>query len=177
MTTEAPLKSALIDSSSAIILFKAGVADTAADAWCLMAPTSVIDELTVANQPGARWFGQMAASGRLHPIALDNRPSEKPPRNLERMGHGERDTLQLFLDGWGDFVLVDDGQAAGFCRRHRIPYTNALLVPRILALAGVALNGGSRAAMERVSKMGRYSAEVLDYARTCPDHHLERFLP
>jgi hypothetical protein len=176
VTAEGSLKTALIDSSSAIILFKADVVDTAADAWSLMAPASVIDELTVVDQPGAKWFDRMAASGRLQPIA-PSPPGSNPFRRLDRMGKGERDTLRLYLDGWGDFVLVDDGQAAGFCRKHRIPYTSALLVPRILALAGIALSGGSGAAMERVFRLGRYSDEVLAYARNCPDDHLERFLP
>lgn len=171
------MRKVLIDASSAILLFKAGLIRAAAEAWALIITPSVLEELIVEGHPGTSAFRQMALTGRLSTSAPGNRPEIAFPRELKRMGSGERDTLSLFLSGTGDFIVVDDGRAAGFCRTHGIPYINALLVPRILNRARVELPISWSEAMNAVFRTGRYSNDVLDYARLCADHSLEAFMP
>lgn len=170
------MRDVLIDASSAILLFKAALIDLAAEAWSLTATPSVLDELAVSGQPGARTFQQMADAGRLRIAAFSPRPADRL-RNRSRMGIGERDTLALYRSGTGDFIIIDDGPAAAFCRTHRIPYINALLVPRILAISGREPASDWPIAMETVFRIGRYAEAIAAYARSCPDQRLVAFLP
>jgi hypothetical protein len=164
----------LIDSSSAILLFKAGWASIAARAWRLMVPPSVARELTVARRTGAADFLRMMAAGWIQVKAPETSTTAV---DRSRMGQGEKDVLRLYHSGCGAFIIVDDGRAAGFCRDRSIPYTNALLVPRILALAGEALPCDWHAGMAALSRLGRYSEAVRRYARDCPDWRLAAFKP
>ncbi|MFZ7125290.1 MAG: hypothetical protein ACOWWM_03935 [Desulfobacterales bacterium] len=170
------MRTLLIDTSSAILLYKTGLIGTAADAWRLLAVPAVVEELMVDGQPGTPEFGGMLAAGRLGAIGTPTRKSPRIPE-LERLGAGERDTIMAFLNGSGSFILIDDGPAAGYCRSRSIPYINALLVPRILALAGIHVPAGWPVAMTAVDRAGRYSDAIRDHARHCPDRWLEPFLP
>lgn len=171
------MRKVLVDASSAILLFKAGLIGATAEAWELVITPSVMQELLVEGHPGTPVFRQMALAGRLTTSAPGKRPEIAFLRDLDRMGRGERDTLNLFLSGTGEFIIIDDGRAAGFCRTHEIPYINALLVPRILERAGADLPVIWSEAMDKVFRTGRYSDDIMDYAKFCPDHSLEAFMP
>jgi hypothetical protein len=173
---EPPRRDAVIDSSSAILLFKVGWISLAAASWRLLLPPSVARELTVPRMPGARAFERMIAEGRL--VLADPGPEAATPDGAAgRLGAGERDALGLYLSGWGAFVIVDDGRAASVCRTRGIPYINALLVPRVLSRAGQPLPCPWRTAMEELCRQGRYSETVRRHAYGCSDRSLEPFRP
>lgn len=90
---------------------------------------------------------------------------------------GERATLAAMAAGRGDFVIIDDGAGARFCRRHAIPYINALLCPRILKLAGRLSAPAAAAHMDRIRRQGRYAPAIVAFAYDCEDAILEPFLP
>ncbi|MBN2159942.1 MAG: hypothetical protein JW807_11150 [Spirochaetes bacterium] len=95
---------------------------------------------------------------------------------LQGLDVGERDTIRLFRAGIGEIIILDDWKGASYCKNNAIPYINALLVPRILLLAGIISKSESEESMSRIVENGWYSQWVIDYARFCPDEKLLPFL-
>ena len=169
------LKTVLVDASSAILLHKADLLARMQAAFHFCVTASVYGELTDYQRPGARAFARRRRDRQitiLTPIRAS--ASHALPANLHQ---GERDTLLCFMDGGVDFIVIDDGRGASFCRRAGIPYVNALLCPRMLASADRLTPAGARAAMARIAELGRYSDGVKHYAATCSDTALSAFLP
>ena len=95
---------------------------------------SVNEELTHDGYPGAKEFADCLAEKKCS-LAPGDQTAEihgtllKGVAGLDR---GELDTIRLYKKGYGDFVITDDGRGAGYCKRHKIPFINALLFPRVL---------------------------------------------
>lgn len=172
------MKSILIDSSSAILLHKSGWLDATWAKFHLKTGRAVFRELTIPGYPGADRFQRLVAAGEMEVLPLIDTPPGSGDAALNEMGPGERECITLFLAGSGQFILLDDGRGARYCRDHRIPYVNALLIPRILALADPTIGVQAVAdAMAQISHLGRYATWVRDYARNCEDTTLAPFLP
>ncbi len=172
------MRTVLIDTSSAILLYKGGLFQAMASAYRLTAAGAVPGELTREGYPGASVFAAALAAGRLARLdstAIATPPALKKPGT--RVHAGERDTLTALLDGRGEFVIMDDGAGAQFCRLHHIPYINALLCPRILHLAGRLGPQAAAVHTARLRDLGRYAPAILDFADTCEDAVLRPFLP
>ncbi len=168
------MKTAVIDASSAILLFKADLLELMAAAFRLCVVPAVVQEITVAGRYGAAEFKAAAAAGLLEAVA--------PPRadglpRLAALDKGERDTILAFEQGAADFIIMDDRKGALYCRSRRIPYINALLCPGVLGAAGYLDENAQSTAFDRVLRLGRYSRWVTDFARACTLRDLRRFLP
>ncbi|MBI9084158.1 MAG: hypothetical protein JEZ11_11215 [Desulfobacterales bacterium] len=163
----------VIDASSAILLFKAGLLDLLTRVYRIVMTPSVLDETTRPGYPGARLVESLRSAGAI--VILASKPADVD--GLPTLGRGERDTIGAFLQGAADFVIIDDGKGAGFCRDHAIPYINALLVPRILVLSGQMSPRDGRKHTEAILAVGRYSPQIANYAATCPPEVLDFFLP
>ena len=146
---------ALIDASSAILLFKAGLIKICCDGFHLLMTRSVFDEVTV---PG-----------------LDLRGNRNAP-GLQRLDRGERDTLQHYLNGAARFVIIDDGKGVKACRRYGIPHVNALLCPKLLYHAGWMAAPHARLFFAHIASLGRYAATVVKWAETCDESDLSFFI-
>lgn len=169
------MKTVLMDASSAILLHKAALLADMLTAFRIRLTASVYEELTRHRRPGAR---TVARSCRDRRIAVVTPNGAAGPHHLPASLHrGERDTLLCFLDGGSDFIIIDDGAGAGYCRREAIPYVNALLCPRLLAAGGRLSPDDARWAMARISDLGHYSAWIKRHADTCHDSALSAFLP
>lgn len=172
------MKSVLIDSSSAILLFKSGWLDATLNHFLLKTGRAASRELTIPGYPGASRFQLLLERARIEVLPPIPAPSNNRDTALTGMGDGERECIRHFLAGAGRFILIDDGRAAAYCRAHRIPYVNALLMPRILALADSAIDGAAiKDAMATIYKLGRYAPWVRDHARNCSDTTLHPFSP
>jgi hypothetical protein len=169
------MKPVLMDASSAILLFKARRLGDILARYRVLLPASVLAELTVSGRPGERRFGGLVRTGCAQVLAPPDEESA-PPVVLRRLGAGERDCIRAFLDGHGDFILMDDGKGAGYCRRVGIPYVNALLVPRLLE-PGSPSPRRVLADMQRIYRLGRYAPWVLSHATRLTPRDLHRFLP
>ena len=169
-------KAVLIDASSAILLFKTAWMDPLLNRYRVGTGPTVYREMTVPDHPGAEAFARWRQEGRLV-LYTRNGPTAEPPAVLGRLDAGERECIDLYWQGAGKFIMVDDGPAAAFCRRAAIPYVNALLVPRLLTPRPVPDRTGLKNAVMAVYAEGRYAAWVLEYALTCPDDDLAFFLP
>ncbi|WP_419662483.1 uncharacterized protein Dvar_29460 [Desulfosarcina variabilis str. Montpellier] len=169
---------AIIDASSAILLYKAGLLDAYCRMIQLLMTRSVFAEVTVPQQCGADAIGHL--SGQRPGIVVLDDPRHpdchESVADIGRLHRGERDTLLHYLNGAARFVVIDDGKAVRVCRRQDIPHINALLVPKLLYFA-------QRLSMDqidhyffRLCSLGRYSDKVVDWAKRCGASQLEFFL-
>jgi hypothetical protein len=173
------MKAALIDTSSAILLFKADLFQRLIRTYRIMMAGSVFRELTLDGYPGAALFREYGLSHRLEakgalPVGAGGEGARPEGLSLDI---GERETIHHYLAGSGSFIIIDDGKGAGFCRDHGIPYINALLFPRILLLTGNLTAETYWTATRAIIGAGRYAPGVIAYARSCPAAALRFFLP
>ncbi len=172
------MKHVLVDSSSAILLFKSGWLEPLVDYYLLKTGWAAHRELTIPGYPGADLFRQLFEQGKINILPSGTVATIHGDSALNAMGAGESECIRHFLNGAGDFILVDDGRAAAYCRVRQIPYVNALLVPRILALVNEEITYQEIAdAMARIYALGRYAPWVWDHARRCGDAALAAFRP
>lgn len=133
------MKTVLTDASSAILLFRAGLFPALISFFRIMVAESVYAELTVRGYPGAETFCKAGADGHLIVLPAGTVSAIRHPELFmpsQSVRKGEGDTIRLWLSGEGDFILMNDCKGAAFCRNHGIPYSSAILFPRILALSG-----------------------------------------
>jgi hypothetical protein len=168
-------KSALIDASSAILLFKSRWLQSAAAAYTLKAAESVRRELTVPGYPGSDDFRRMVAEGLLEVLPTCAGPPL--PADVAALDPGERECIALFLAGRADFIIIDDGRGSACCRRRGIPYVNALLMPRLLAPAAGAQAQDVAQAVQEIFRLGHYASWVLDFALQSSPEALAVFRP
>ncbi len=167
-------KPVLVDSSSAIILFKSGSFEQFSDYYRVIIPPSVYSEVTREGYAGSNEFIKYHDQCRFYVYAGsgpgDIGESYKP--EMKGLGAGEKDTILLYYYGTGDMIVLDDGRGAAYCKNHGIPYINALLVPRILCMAGLIIQEERDRMMKRIIECGRYSQKIIEYARFCDDGKL-----
>jgi hypothetical protein len=164
---------AVIDASSLILLVKAGLLDMSAMAFCMVMTPSVLAEATRPGYPGAGRIDALHRAGSIG-IRVPGPPGAEVPSGL---GQGERHTIHAFLQGLADFVIIDDGKGAGFCRRRQIPYINALLVPKLLWFAGRMGEAAYRGHTQRLLTIGRYTPAIVRFARDCAARDIDFFIP
>lgn len=172
------LKTALIDASSAILLFKADLLDPLLDNYNLVMVPTVYREITPTGYAGAGTFCRAYQRGRFR-LVPQSRSEEQPPHREAwpaALNRGERETIHCFQAGCGDFIIIDDGRGAAYCRASGIPYINALLFPRILYFSRRITKEVSEASMARLRAKGRYAAWVVDFARRASAEELAGFL-
>ena len=173
-----PKKKAILDASSAIILYKADLHTITADLYNLLMVPSVVDEVTQKNYPGAGAYQQLIAAHRITTAhSVEKVPQQKDSKRLTTLDPGEKDSIRMLLNGTGDFLITDDGDAAKFCRQTSLPFINALLIPTILTVIEPEKADHWHLCGNRVMTIGRYSEWVINYARNCSKNELSHFLP
>lgn len=169
------MKSALIDASSAILLYKAKIFDDVCLAYHLLVVPAVYAEITVARRSGATAFRQAYARNRIE------RLKQPCPHAADQvamaLGTGERDTVAAYLEGASHFVIIDDGKGAQACRVNGIPHINALLCAKILLHSGLIESDLFESAFNHLLSIGRYSLKVIEYAQACTSEMLADFFP
>jgi hypothetical protein len=173
------MKKCLIDASSAILLFKCDMFQDLLATYRIIMAVSVFKELRGDGYPGARQFKEWVL--KEHIIVVSPTEGKFSTGNAgsigTNLGNGERDTLLCFHAGNGEFIMVDDGKAARHCRNNSIPYINALLFPRILYLADMVAESKYLQRTMILTKIGRYSQDIIDFARNSTKRELSFFLP
>lgn len=170
----------LVDASSAILLFKTGLFESLMDTYAVQMATSVYTEVTCDGYAGAKSFRRYRNRLMIQVISLNLFSRDKAGVKTDlpdRFGAGERETIMLFGKGAGDFIIIDDGRGAAWCRDHKIPYINALLFPRILQAIDILSTENCRRFMSRIISIGRYSSPIIAFARSCDTHYLKFFFP
>ena len=132
------MKGILLDASSAILLAKAGFHDLLATSYSILMSDSVFDEITRKGLAGSSEYEKLLREKHLEVLPVSSPQSwSGADAPLQRLDRGERDTLLLFQEGRGDFVVTDDGAAARFCLNNRVPFVNSLLLLRLLHHSGM----------------------------------------
>jgi hypothetical protein len=171
---------ALTDSSSAILLYRAGLFSKITTLYELVMTSSVFAELTVTGYPGATAFENAQQRGEVTVVSLREETAHTQPyEDLKALawGPGERDTIVQYYRGMGDFVLVDDKKAAEYCANRDIPFINALLAARLLHLVKFISVNEYEKAKQKLLTIGRYSDSIISYALHCPRDKLSFFAP
>jgi predicted nucleic acid-binding protein len=167
------MKDILVDASSAILLYKTGLLPTLAEYYRIIIPMTVYLELTRPTYPGAALIEQWVTKNTISICTI----TESATANLPALDPGERDIILAFSQGQGDFIVIDDGKAARFCRANSIPFINALLVPKIFFKAGIINATSQDQHGATLLSLGRYSKAVRHYADTCGRVELLPFMP
>ena len=169
-------KTAIIDAASAILLTRAGAFTRFADRYPLVMSTAVFAEVTLPGYPGSTRLNTYFHERRFRvaPIAHGTDAQAAWAAGLHA---GERATIALYFAQQGDFVVIDDGRGAGVCRRERIPYINALLVPRLLYYTGDASADWAEEKADIIRKRGHYGKEIVRFADAATAADFEPFLP
>jgi len=173
------MKTGILDASSAILLFKAGLYQILVDSYQIIIADSVDAELVKEGYAGADVFARNRTCHKITVLKVQEAAYQRPGSHSELLSldRGERDTVVCFASGVGDFVITDDGRAARYCRNNGIPYINALLFPRILFFCGQLPFHLCQQTMQYLIAIGRYSREVIHFAASCSREELMPFLP
>jgi len=166
------MKKCLIDSSSAILLYKSGLIQTLTSTFDVRVGTVVYKELTCSGYPGCEQFKKYFQGKQLEWQKKKGEEYCPHPMIIAALDPGERQTLLLFQEGLADFIIVDDGSAVRCCQKLSIPHINALLVPRIFCIAGKISREVCRQKMGQLTEIGHYGRNVIDYAWRCVDSRL-----
>ncbi len=172
------MKTAVLDASSAILLYKAGLYQKLVDAYQLIIADSVHAELVKKGYPGAEIFAHSSIYRKIKVWQIqETKCNQFSHPDILSLHKGERDTVLCFCGGGGDFIITDDGRAARYCRNNNIPYINALLVPRILFFCQQLCAQLCQQTTQYLTAIGRYSPDIINFADNCTREDLEHFFP
>ena len=170
------MKLVLMDSSSAILLYHAGIMEPFISTYPVGITEAVQSELTAHGGSGATEFAEYIRRGHIT-LVDTGRMAPNDNHGLSKLDHGEQTLIQALIDGAGRFIVIDDKKGAQFLRAHDLPYINALLVPRILRAAGALSPSMAENAFICLKSRGRYASWIIDYASSCPMYDLRFFMP
>jgi hypothetical protein len=169
---------AIIDASSAILLARVGLIQMCCQRFHLRMCRHVFDEVTAVARAGSAELRALAEQQPGVEVleAPAHIPTGRVAADLMRLHRGERDTLCHFLDGAARFVIIDDGKGIQLCRRHDVPYINALLCPRLFYFSGWITELQARSFSDQIASLGRYSEAVCRWAEACTPSDLHFFM-
>lgn len=173
------MKSIIIDTSSAILLFKSGLIALLVKNYNTLVAHSVYNELTQHGYPGAADIKQLCECGRIKVLKqIHPKPDcqESFPA-LPVLNSGERETLQQQMGGVGDFIIIDDGRAVKYCLKASLPFINALLFPRILLMVKAISASEYHQKKAEIIQYGHYSEGIVEMAQNLSDRAIQPFLP
>lgn len=164
------------DASSAILLFKAGLFEQLVNVVSIVMAPSVYDEITQAEYPGAVFFRNAKQKGLFTIKKSIKNQGVIQALCTSSLDSGEKETIELFLLNKKGFILTDDGKAARYCTRHKLPFINALLVPKLFYYNNILDEKKCKKDMDRVSLLGRYSDKIKKWAYECTYQDLSTFI-
>ena len=172
-------KRAVVDASSAIILFKAGLFLPLIQNYHIMMTESVYSEVTCRGYPGAEDFIKLGRDQSMTVINCKAKFSARfaDDNSLFKLDRGERETIGCFICQQANFIIMDDGRGSRYCRDNNLPFINALLFPKILFLKGQLTTANFEEKMTTILMNGRYSKHIVEYAERMGLNELKPFLP
>ena len=172
-------KRAVVDASSAIILYKAGLFLPLIQNYQVLMTESVYSEVTCRGYPGAEEFVKI---GRERSMVVVNCNEKLPARyaddhSLLILDRGERETIACLIGQQADFIIMDDGRGTRYCWVNNLPFINALLFPKILLLKGQMTTATYEEKMTTIIMNGRYSKRIVEYVERMGLNELKPFFP
>ncbi len=173
------MKTGYLDASSAILLYKAHLFPELLDTYNMRMAESVYDELTCNGYPDSIYIKKCVVENRIT-LLSESKFTPKPLQfreDINSLGKGEHDTLMLFQPDRSSFIITDDGKAARCCKKHDLPFLNALLFPRVLYMADRMTEEKYNQSFNMLINIGRYSKNIIDIAFMSSLEELQYFLP
>jgi len=167
------MKNIIIDSSSAVLLYRSSVIKSLLKFCHPVIPSEVFSELTIPGYDGSGYFSELCASGEISVYKPDAETVNALTDSLHR---GEREVIALFNEDIGEFIIIDDGKGSAFCRDNKIPYINALLTVKILFFSNLITETEYRKAWKWLLVNGRYSEKIKVWADYADKHILAAFM-
>jgi len=164
-----------IDSSSAILLEKSDLFDLFLLHADVVMSKTVYTEITKPGYPSANRF-EANYHNKLFKISPCTEPLIKGSSDLKRWGKGERETIYLYLNSKKGYILIDDGKAARWCFKRKVPFINALLVPKLFWYFGLLSENECLSKTAELCTIGRYSNTVKTIAKNCTKDDLSYFV-
>ncbi len=161
-------KRLIADSSSLILLTKAGLLKPLLDTFQVIVPPLVYEEMTRKDQPDGRLLRTCLQEGLYQiqtPSVLNH--------NAHGLKGGDREVFILHQE-LGGTILTDDGRLAALCRRQRLPYLNALTAAVDIWRYHHIDFSTLYQALLRLIQLGRYSDWVVAYVEKLINVKLER---
>jgi len=149
----------ICDTSSLILLYKAGLSDYLVSNYEVIITDEVNRELCKDGYAGGCYFKGLIINGNIRTVN-----SAGTFKTGTAMDMGELTVLESFIFGAGECILMDDGRGARYCRDNGLPYVNALLVIRSMFLRRRCSESFYEAKFDWFSQWGRYSRSILDWA-------------
>ena len=170
-------KRCIIDSSSAILLYKAGLFHILIQNYAVILSTIVYKELTRHDYPGSNDFARLIDDQRVSIVSHQSVSCDSDHAELKKMGPGEMYSILLFHCGQGDFLIIDDKKGARYCRKKNIPYINALLGARIMHECSLISAGAYNKAFVVLQRIGHYAEMIIRFVEDCDMSTMTRFYP
>ena len=85
---------------------------------------------------------------------------------LPHLGAGEKSTIELYYSLKADSIMIDDRKGIQICKKYRIPFLCAILVPGMLQ-QGHMLSGPDETDqfIEKICQIARYDQWIIQYAK------------
>ena len=170
-------KKVFLDSSSAILMEKSDLLPLFFKVYDVSLTEAVYSELTNNQYPSAELFHKSYQQSCFEVRPLPEQKRDRHSKELDSLNLGERETIQQYFSGVADFIVLDDGKAARFCKREQVPFINALLFPKILQHSELLSKEDCRSRLDVLISIGRYSSRVLSIAEGMGEKELKRFFP
>jgi len=172
------MKKIIIDSSSAILLFKVNVFTQLYNCYDLFISKSVFKELTIRKYDGGLFFKELILKKHLKIIDLDNNVFYKYKNNkhLNILGKGECDSIIISLEKQVDFMIVDDKKACLLASKYKLNFVNALLFLKILFFKKNISTEKFKEEFERLCKIGYYSNYIKQFVLDVTEPELTSFI-
>lgn len=85
---------------------------------------------------------------------------------LPHLGAGEKSTIELYYLLKADAVMIDDRKGIKLCKRRRIPFLCAILVPALLQRSHLLSSPDEvDRLIEKICQIGRYEGWIVQYAK------------
>lgn len=169
-----------IDASSAILLYKAGLFVPCTQYYAMVMETQVYKEVGVPGHPGSKFFLSMIQKNIVAVCRADT-DHQANINLLKNLDTGERHTLMLYFQKLcpekPSFIIIDDAKGAKCCMKCKVPFINALLVPKILWWAGRLNQNNYLEKTAFIIEQGRYSKTIIEKATALSSSDLAMFIP
>ncbi len=167
------MRNVIIDSSSAILLYRCNMIPALLKYCNPVIPEAVFAELTVPYYIGADIFADLCNADAIKVYTPGKGCTEELNGSLHA---GEREVIALFKEGEGDFIIIDDGPGGAYCRDKKIPYINALLAVKIMFIKHLITDTEYDHAWSWLISNARYSEKVINWAGNAGEDELCTFL-
>ncbi|MGV7224327.1 MAG: hypothetical protein ACQ9MH_22780 [Nitrospinales bacterium] len=152
------------DSSALILLAKCSLLEIVCDLFDVIVPKAVSLEVAsedlVKNYPDAALISKLTSK---RSIKIQSPGSDRPPLPLS-LHEGEEEALFLAINLNRSLFATDDGKAIKAARFFNVPFiVTPKIVVELFRLQKISFKK-ARGSIEKLSKIGRYSPEIISDA-------------